>query len=81
MLDVIKGEAEALDQIRALVKEAESLGIANEKSLAISLETIEFLPAVTLIDHRREQADLLGRAITIFSTDFDRAAAQDVPRV
>jgi acylpyruvate hydrolase len=46
MLDVIKGGAEALDQIRVLVKEAESLGIANEKSLAISLETIEFLPAV-----------------------------------
>jgi flagellar basal-body rod protein FlgF len=29
----------------------------------------------------QRQADLLGRAITIFSTDFDRAAAQDVPRV
>jgi flagellar basal-body rod protein FlgF len=29
----------------------------------------------------QRQADLLGRAISIFSTDFDRGAAQDVPRV
>src|ERR1700730_10548800 len=46
MREVIKGGAEALDQIGALVKEAESLGIAKGKSLAISLETVEFLPAV-----------------------------------
>ncbi len=36
--------------------------------------------AVGLILLQR-QADLLGRALTIFSSDFDRAAAQDVPRV
>jgi flagellar basal-body rod protein FlgF/flagellar basal-body rod protein FlgG len=36
--------------------------------------------AVGLILVQR-QADMLGRALTIFSTDFDRAAAQDVPRV
>lgn len=36
--------------------------------------------AVGLILLQR-QADMLGRALTIFSTDFDRAAAQDVPRV
>jgi flagellar basal-body rod protein FlgF len=36
--------------------------------------------AVGLILLQR-QADMLGRALTIFSTDFDRAAAQDVPHV
>ena len=36
--------------------------------------------AVGLILLQR-QAEMLGRALTIFSTDFDRAAAQDVPRV
>jgi flagellar basal-body rod protein FlgF/flagellar basal-body rod protein FlgG len=29
----------------------------------------------------QRQADMLGRALTIFSTDFDRSAAQDLPRV
>ena len=36
--------------------------------------------AVGLILLQR-QADMLGRALTIFSTDFDRTAAQDLPRV
>lgn len=47
------------------------------------LETSNINPvegAVSLILLQR-QADLLGRALTTLSTDFDRAAAQDVPRV
>jgi flagellar basal-body rod protein FlgF/flagellar basal-body rod protein FlgG len=47
------------------------------------LETSNINPvqgAVGLILLQR-QAELLGRALSIFSTDFNRAAAQDVPRV
>jgi len=47
------------------------------------LETSNINPvqgAVGLILLQR-QAELLGRALSIFSTDFNRAAVQDVPRV
>jgi flagellar basal-body rod protein FlgF/flagellar basal-body rod protein FlgG len=36
--------------------------------------------AVGLILLQR-QAELLGRALSIFNSDFNRAAAQDLPRV
>lgn len=48
-----------------------------------TLETSNINPvegAVNLIILQR-QADLLGRALTTLSTDFDRAAAQELPRV
>jgi flagellar basal-body rod protein FlgF len=47
------------------------------------LESSNMNPVQGLVDLilLQRQADMLGRALTIFSSDFDRAAAQDVPRV
>jgi flagellar basal-body rod protein FlgF len=43
-----------------------------------NINTVEGAVGLILL---QRQADLLGRALSIFSSDFNRAAAQDLPRV
>ena len=91
MRDVIRGGAEALDQIGALVKEAESRGIPNDKSLAISLETVEFLPAVNAgkilaigrnyVDHAIEGGAAPPEAPLIFNKLSNSLSAHNAPIV
>lgn len=45
-LDIIKREAEALDEIGALVEEARARGVGTDERVALAPEAVEFLPPV-----------------------------------
>jgi 2-keto-4-pentenoate hydratase/2-oxohepta-3-ene-1,7-dioic acid hydratase in catechol pathway len=91
MLDVIMGGPGALEQIDALVGEAEPLGIVNDRFLSVALETVEFLPAVNAgkilaigrnyVDHAIEGGAAPPEAPLIFNKLSNSLSAHNAPIV
>jgi 2-keto-4-pentenoate hydratase/2-oxohepta-3-ene-1,7-dioic acid hydratase in catechol pathway len=91
MRDVIKRGADALEEIKALVAEAGTRGIANDPSLVLSPDSIEFLPAVypgkmlaigrNYVDHAIEGGSAPPAAPLIFNKLSNSLSAHEAPIV
>src|SRR6266436_1930684 len=91
MRDVIKRGADALEEIKALVAEAGTRGIAHDPSLVLSPDSIEFLPAVypgkilaigrNYVDHAIEGGSAPPAAPLIFNKLSNSLSAHEAPIV
>ena len=91
MRDVINRGADALDEINGLVAEAHTRGLAMDGSVALSLDAIEFLPAVypgkilaigrNYVDHAIEGGSAPPEAPLIFNKLSNSLSAHEAPIV
>lgn len=91
MREVIKRGAPILEEINGLVVEARTRGIAKDVSLFLSLDSIEFLPAVypgkilaigrNYVDHAIEGGSAPPEAPLIFNKLSNSLSAHEVPIV
>lgn len=90
-LDVIRRGPEAQTEIDALVREAKSRGVANERPVIYKIETVEFLPPVNpskiiaigrnYVDHAIEGGEAPPAAPLVFNKLPNALSAHNAPIV